>query len=47
MICNQCLVEMTLVTTIQGNYNICKICNNIDFAYDDEDLDYVATRGRD
>jgi len=38
---------MVLVTTIQGSYNSCKACSNVDFAYHDDEVDSVVIRGRD
>jgi len=48
MKCRQCGDEMVLITTIQGSYNSCKACSNVDFAYhDDDEVDSVVIRGRD
>jgi len=48
MKCRQCEDEMVLIKTIQGSYNSCKTCSNVDFSYhEDLELDKVAIRGRD
>jgi len=47
MRCKQCKELMVLITTLQGNYNLCKTCSNVDFSYNDDELDNIADRGRD